>query len=95
MKRYKVEAWFLKSLASSHHDRVKVTPDAIVEAASPEQAREVYAARYQIPVVYHRPPKGQIPGDLRPRRATHGSGSDYTRRLPIPIVLMRIEESRR
>lgn len=95
MKRYKVEAWFLRTLAASHTDRVKVTPEAVVEAASPEQAREVYAARYQIPVKYHRLPGAQIQGDLKPRRATHGLGSEYHRRKDIPVVVMRVEEARR
>ena len=81
MKKYKVESWFLKSLAAGHADRLQVLPARVVEAMTPQQAQEVYAARFQIPRDYYRLPRAQVDG---------GRG-----RRPIPICQFRIEEARR
>lgn len=81
MKKFKVESWFLKSLAAGHADRTQVLPSCVVEATTPQQAQEVYAARFQIPRDYYSLPRAQVDG---------GRG-----RRPIPICQFRVEEARR
>lgn len=92
-KRFNVEAWFLRSLASGNADREQVTPPVVVEARDEAQARELYAARFQLPRDYYRAPRAAVQGDWRP----DGSGipGAGARGRILPICLFRVEEVRR
>ena len=57
--KFKVEAWFLKSPAANHRDRIALFPPREIEARDEAQARELYAARHQIPRDYWHEPRAR------------------------------------
>lgn len=86
MRRFNVEGWFLASPAANHRDRIALFPSLRVEARDEAHARELYAARYQIPRDYWHEPRARSLAEVRVRTARGGVAVHHQ-----PLCLMRVE----
>jgi len=86
VRRYHVEAWFLISPAANHRDRIALFPPLRVEARDEAHARELYAARYQIPRDYWHEPRARCLAEVRVKTARGGVAVQDQ-----PLCLMRVE----